>query len=73
MNYNELIDSAINNISIFFKTEFQFDCKSELSKKIEEYEIIVKNDKNDFRAAAVNRNQKKITINEYYNPSLTVN
>ena len=48
MNYNELIDSAINNISIFFKTEFQFDCKSELSKKIEEYEIIVKNDKNDF-------------------------
>ena len=67
MDYKELIDTAIESISSFFESEFQYDCKSELSKKVEEYEVIVKNDKYDYRAAVVNRDIKRITLNEFYN------
>lgn len=70
MDYKELIDNAIDNISDFFKSEFNYDCKSEFSKKIDEYEIIIKNDKFDYRSAFVDIKDKTITLNEYYNKDI---
>ena len=66
MDYKSIIDNAISDISDFFESEFGYECKKGLQKKIEEYELIIKNDKYDYRGAAVNRKEKRITINKYY-------
>ena len=66
MKYLDIIKDAVDSINAFFIQEIDYNCKSELESRLKEYEIIVKNDKNDYRAAFINRKEKKITINEYY-------
>lgn len=72
MKYKQIIENAVNNINLFFIQEFNYDCKSELQERIKEYEIGIKNDKTDYRAAFVNIKEKKITINEYYVDNLEI-
>ena len=66
MKYLDIIKDAVDSINSFFIQEIDYNCKSELESRLKEYEIIVKNDKNDYRAALVNRKEKKIIINKYY-------
>ena len=59
MKYLDIIKDAVDSINSFFIQEIDYNCKSELESRLKEYEIIVKNDKNDYRVAFINRKEKK--------------
>ena len=72
MNYEKIIKLAEEDIEEFFLKEFEWYCKDEFSKRLNEYRLEVQNDKYHYVGAVVDHKKKLIEINEYYNKDMEI-